>query len=128
MKLAKAPDLNGLYRSDPTITRVSKQLDFHPPGFSNTWDNSCRILDVGKEEKFALYECAIGHQTWHDTVKTTTLSYAVLSVPQAKQVGSLSVPPEKPVAAILSAVAGQDYLLVLQNGIQLSVYSLQNSK
>jgi len=124
MTLAKASDLKGLYHSNSTVTRVSKQLDFHPSGVSNTWNNQCGILDVSKQEKFVLYECVTGHQTWYDTVKSTSRSYSVLSVTEAKQIGSISVPPEKPVAAILSTVDGQDYLLILQNGVQLSIYSL----
>jgi hypothetical protein len=127
MTLAKASDLKGLYHSNPTPTRISKQLNFQPSVVSNTWNNQCGILDVSRQERFALYECATGHQTWYDTVKSTSRSYSVLSVTQAKQIGSISVPPEKPTAAILSSVDGQDYLLILQNGVQLSIYSLPNN-
>jgi hypothetical protein len=125
LKETGARTFDDLISPDPVKTKVSKQIDFRSPGFTFMGRNGCEMLDLSRDERFALYVCAASHPTWYDTVKTTALSYFVVNVPGAKEIGSVGVEPEKSSAAMLSRLNGHIFLLVLRNNVNLSVYRVE---
>jgi hypothetical protein len=128
LKSANVNALDSLFPLNAVASRISKQLDFHPSGFTYMGVNTCSMVDIGLGERLALYECAGGHPTWHDSVKTTSLSYFVLSVPQARVLGIVPMEPEKTSAARLSSMDGKDYLLIMRKKVELSIYPIQGTE
>jgi hypothetical protein len=128
VKLADASSVRYIYHDDPRLRSVSNQLHFGKrkvPG--EDWDH-CEITGLSIGEKFALYVCTGGHLTWYDTFKTTSFSASVLTILDSREVISVPLPPKQPTGAILVTIAGQDYLLILIDGIDLAMYRLQTMK
>jgi hypothetical protein len=88
----------------------------------------CSILQISKENRIALYDCGAGHHTWYDSYKITDHHYVIASLPQAKEIGSAAVNPNANSFAIIASADGKDYLLVLLDGRDLSVYPLDSNR
>ena len=80
LRAADARTVDDLIPSSASQGRLSKQLAFHPSGFTYLGRSGCSIRDVTKDEQLALYVCAASRPTWYDTVKATKLSYFIVSV------------------------------------------------
>jgi hypothetical protein len=128
VRLAGASSVEDIYHADPTLYRVAERLHFNPQDFA--YDpkenrlNGCQIEDLSVGQQFALYACHRGHWTWYDTVKYTALSLSVVSVPDGREILSVPLPVKPADAAIIVTIAGRDYLAVLEDGVNLSVYRL----
>jgi hypothetical protein len=125
MKSVNAVTINALVPSNSSRTDLANKLYFQPPtDFSSDQMQACAILGVSKDGQFALYDCSAAHQTWYDSVKTTANSYFVISVPQAKRIGSVIGDRGNAAGASLAEANSRNYLLVLRNQIDLSIYPL----
>jgi hypothetical protein len=99
--------------ADPDLERITKRVNF------KGW-----LVDISKDEKFALYSHVAGKPAAWDTVKTTAREAVVLSVADSKTIFSLPLPFKQPIAAALATASNQDYLLLLRDGIKLETYRL----
>jgi hypothetical protein len=102
-------ELPGSYREPESIAKLAGP--------------SCRFTALTKAEKFALYSCSTGYPTWWDTYKTTSRAETVLSVADGKTILSVPLPFEQEVLATL-ATNGQDFLVLVRDGIKLETYRL----
>ncbi|MEO7028122.1 MAG: hypothetical protein ABI147_01805 [Acidobacteriaceae bacterium] len=132
MKLEGAPQLDRLYPNPDsngvTLERVAKTVGFRsPPSFGGKWESHCNLTTTSAGEQLGLYDCVAGHETWYDTWHPKAHEFFVVDIVQKKIVGSVSVPPRESTVALLASEALKDYLLILENGNELSVYSLRVS-
>lgn len=128
VKLADASSVTDLYHPRRIFDRVAQQLHFLPeefvsPPHTNNF-NGCDIADVAVGERLALYECFRSHHTWYDTLKTTALSLSVVSVPDGKEVLRVPESGKGPRSVGLVTISGQDYLVILEDGVKLIGYRL----
>jgi hypothetical protein len=117
LEAADISSVDTLPGADHTRDRVAKLLKF-----------GCWITDVSKDEKFALYICTTSHASAWDTVKIDFRACVVLSVADGKTVVSIPLPFRQPIAAALARADGQEYLLLLRDGIKLETYRLPYSE
>ncbi len=126
VKLADASSVKNIYHPHDALGRVAEQLHFEPKEFAPTPSgvtfNGCQIEDLGVGERFALYVCTRSHLTWYDTRKYTAVSLSVVSVADRKEELRVPCPLEGPPTAILVTISGEDYLVILEKGVNLIVY------
>jgi hypothetical protein len=125
VKFADASSVQDIRHSDRTLRRVSEQLHFGAITMSKGNIHACQIKEVSIGEKFALYACDSTHLTWYDTYKDNSRSVSVLTVPDGREIISVPLEVKRSIASVLVTVSGQDYLLILTDGIDLAVYRLQ---
>ena len=113
VKLADASSVEDIYHPDRALYRVAQQLHF-----------GCQIEDLGVGERFALYSCIRTHLTWYDTEKVTAISFVVVSVANRKEVLRVPRRLKHTQAALLVTISGEDYLVVLEDGVNLVAYRL----
>jgi hypothetical protein len=97
------------------LQKVAKTLNSSP---------NCGITGVSNSGRFALYQCAVSHETDWDTVKTTSHSMLVLSTTNNATVLSMALKIKQPTAASFATQDGQEYVLLLRDGINLEAYRL----
>jgi hypothetical protein len=85
---------------------------------------SCRFSVLTKAERLALYGCRTGYSTWWDTYKTTSRAETVFSVADGKTILSVPLPFNQEVLATLATLHGQEFLLLVRDGIKLETYQL----
>jgi hypothetical protein len=113
LKTAGVATVDDLPGGPKTLNRVGNLLKF-----------PCRITDVSKTEKYALYDCATSHPTAWDTQRLTARSFTVVSIREGKPVSSVPLPLKQPFAGVLGRVEGREYLLLLRDGVMLETYRL----
>jgi hypothetical protein len=84
----------------------------------------CGVTSVSDDGRFALCECSDSHPTPLDTVKTRSRSVLVLSTANSLTVLSIALKVQVPIITTLADGGGQQYLLLLRDGIKLEVYRL----
>ena len=115
LEVAGVPSVEDLPGLDGSLERIAKVLNL---------GSGCMIVDVSDRDQLALSYCAPTRPTWWDSVKMTSRSCEVLSLPHGKAVVSIRLPIKQPIATILGSVAERNYLLLLRDGIKLEVYRL----
>ena len=87
---------------------------------------TCEFKSVSTSAKFALYGCRTGHDYADGMIVTTkTRNLTVLSVPDGKQVLTVSLPHNTtPYPSLLANADNHTWLLVLRDGIKLEGYRL----
>lgn len=128
VKVADAPSVKDIYHPQDALYRVAEQLHFEPKDFAITHEainfNSCQIIDLGVGERFALYLCTRSHETFWDNTKYTAVSLLVVSVANRKEALRVPCSVKGPPTAILVTISGEDYLVILEEGVKLIVYRL----
>lgn len=84
----------------------------------------CGVTRVSDDGRFALCECSDSHPTAWDTVKTTSRSVLVLSTANSATILSIALKVQVPIVTTLADRGGQQYLLLLRDGIKLEIYRL----
>jgi len=125
LKMAGLTSIAELTSQGSEKRHMLEQLNYRRPGFSYLGSDKCGGVGMSKDRRLALYACAAAHPTWYDTVKTTALSYVVVSVPGAIEVGSVAADPRKRSTAMLSNLDGQNFLLILEDVVHLAVYKIK---
>jgi len=92
-----------------------------PDGIAKLAGPNCEIRDLSSDKKRALFECRTGHSHMDGEIYiTTSRTSTVLSTPEGKPVFSLSLPHNShPIPGILTTNNGDEYLLLLRDGIKL---------
>lgn len=85
----------------------------------------CGITNISDDGRFALYYCSEGHQTAWDTFKTTSRSLLVVSTAGSTAVLSITLKVKQPTIATLATAEGQQYLILVRDGIKVETYRVQ---
>jgi len=114
LQAAKVSSVNGL-PGENIAAKLAKELHVPP---------QCSIIDVSDDGRFALYDCSEGHQAW-DRVITTSRSLLVLSTAGSTTVLSITLKVKQPIIATLATAEGQQYLILVREGIKVEAYRVQ---
>ncbi len=108
---------------------TAENLPDGPPGpvpYAPVAGPTCEFGSVSTSAKFALYGCRTGHDYADGMIVTTkTRNLTVLSLPDGKQVLTVSLPHNTtPYPSLLADAGNHTWLLVLRDGIKLEAYRL----
>lgn len=84
----------------------------------------CSITDLSDDGRFALYDCFEGHEAW-DTFITTSHSLLVLSTADSTAILSITLKVKQPTIATLATAEGQQYLILVRDGIKVEAYRVR---
>ena len=86
-----------------------------------------RILNVNREKTLAVIECRTGHSYMDGEIfRTRTRWITVLSIQDGRQVFYLPLPHNwKPIPGIIAFANGQNYLIILRDGVKIETYPLK---
>jgi hypothetical protein len=85
------------------------------------------ILNVNREKTLAVVECRTGHSFMDGEIFATRSRWiTVLSIPDGRQVFYLPLPHNwKPILGIIASANGQNYLIILRDGVKIETYPLK---
>lgn len=98
-----------------------------PKDLSKLVASDCLIQSTNHAETLAVLECRTGHSYMDGEIVTTrSRVITVISIPDGKRVFSLPLPHNwKPIPGLVAYANGQNYLILLRDGVKLEFYPLK---